>query len=1041
MSAGLAIFTLGGLDIWHGGEPVTYLGSRKAEALLVYLAYSRRPVARDVLAALLWGAFAQTNALASLSVALSQLRKYLAPYIIATRHTVTFNFDSDYWLDIAELERQLHTWQRQWGQETTVAPEAVAQLKQALALYRGDFLAGFYVRDGRDFEEWALVERERLRRKVVEAGAHLVRVYRDHGQYRAGIDHARRWLALDPLREETHRLLMLMLARSGRRNAALAQYERYREILGAELGVEPTQETIDLYQRIRLAARGPRHNLPVQTTSFIGREDELAQLTGLLIDRSHRLVTVMGPAGIGKTRLAQAAGHALQHEYLNGVWFVDLAPLEESLQVFQELASTLGIQEQNAGKGRSLLEKIIEVLKSRELLLILDNCEHQIGICVEICNRVGNMCPYVSLLVTSRERLGIVGEAIWQTPPMALPPVTSGVGGAEKATLITDAVRLFAARARLVYQGFKLNQVTTPKVALVCRQLEGLPLAIELAASRLRVFSLSQIQNRLDNRFRLLTDNHRVGLPRHWTLLASVEWSYELLSENEQCLFQRLSVFRSGFSLEAAEVVCSGNGLAAARIEDTLTSLVDKSLVMVSQRAGKYTRFGMLETLREFGKEKVTQQESNEETSRRHAYYFLTLAEEAYPQLFGPQQRSWRERLRREYDNIRAVLRWSLWNQEVEVCLHLGVALWEGFWLRHGYYQEGQQYLKRILALSHGTISSLRARVSLGIAVLAWAQGDIDRADRWLQNSLALGKETGDTAVIAWTFSYQGKIKRYWGERRQAVELFQRSLASFRQIGDHRGIAWQLYDLGFLAHNQGKHQSAKSFIQESLALHRQMGNRWAMCWPLSMFGNFAIVERNYERAHQIFQEVLSIYQEQKNKRGQIYIHCCLGCVAVLKGINEEAKLHFLEADQLAKQMGDQAWIVDCMFFLGRLARFQGKYQQARSLLDRHLPLALETNQRYDIIRDLYEYASLARAQGHLQRAATLLGAASRLSECHACPLIPFDQHFYECEDIEIQATLGKEAFVQAWEKGAAMALATAVAYAREKGGEEVNLHD
>ena len=336
MSDLLRISTFGGLLIQRGGELVTGLASRKAEALLVYLACTGRPHARESLATLLWDDRSQSRALGNLSVLLTSLRKHLAPYVTITRQTVAFNSDSDYWLDAAELERRLLAW-REWKMEEIPASRAsVSGLEEAAALYLGDFLTGFHIRDSRDFEEWALIERERLQRQVFEALEELVIFYLYSRNYKKGVERARRLLELDPLREGTHRRLMLLLARRGQRSAALVQYEACKRILAEDLGVEPARETRDLYMRIRPAARGPRHNLPPQTTPFVGRAAELTQIGARLANPDCRLLTIVGPGGIGKTRLAIQAAEGWVDDFLNGVCFVTLAsvsvPRESTLK-------------------------------------------------------------------------------------------------------------------------------------------------------------------------------------------------------------------------------------------------------------------------------------------------------------------------------------------------------------------------------------------------------------------------------------------------------------------------------------------------------------------------------------------------------------------------------------------------------------------------------------------------------------------------------------------------------------------------------------
>ena len=413
-----------------------------------------------------------------------------------------------------------------------------------------------------------------------------------------------------------------------------------------------------------------RHNLPVQLTSFIGREREIEEVKKLL--SSSRLVTLTGSGGCGKTRLSLQAAAELIEEYPEGLWLVELASLTDPGLVPQTLASVLGMREV---PGRPLLETLSDYLKARNLLLVLDNCEHLVEACAELASSLLGACPNLKILATSREGLGVAGETTWNVPslsmpePQRLPPMES--------LSQYEAVRLFIERAESVQPGFEVTDQNAPAVAQICHRLDGIPLAIELAAARVRVLSVEQINARLEDRFRLLTGGSRIAMPRQRTLRGAVEWSYELLSEPEHLLFNRLSVFTGGFILEAVETVCAGEGVGADEVLDLLSLLVDKSLVMVGEGVEGEVRYRLLETLRQYGRERLAAIGEADETLRRHAAFFFALAEEAgqvqsQTIALGPQEAAWLDRLEQEHDNLRAALGWCVESGEAETGLRLG---------------------------------------------------------------------------------------------------------------------------------------------------------------------------------------------------------------------------------------------------------------------------------------------------------------------------------------------------------------------------------
>ena len=464
----------------------------------------------------------------------------------------------------------------------------------------------------------------------------------------------------------------------------------------------------------------------MQLTSFIGREDEIAQINNLLSNAP--LVTLTGSGGAGKTRLAHEIGSANVSVYPDGVWLVGLAPLSDPKLIVEEVTSVLGVGE----------EALFDYLEDKSTLLILDNCEHMLDACAELAGTLLQRAPEIRVLATSQEALGIPGETVHRVPSL---PVPDSPQPSIEALSSYAAVRLFAERAATVQPGFVLTELKAEPVAHITQQLDGIPLAIELAAARVNVLSAAQIADRLDDAFRLLTKGSRTALPRHQTLLGALEWSYELLSGPERVFFNRLSVFRGGFTLEAAEQVCSGDGLESYEVLDVLSQLIDKSLVVVEQDSGSEARYRLLEVLRLYGAERLAETGRTEDVRGRHASFFLTVAERAGPELATSKQVLWLDRLESDYDNFRAAMAWALESNGGETALRIASELtW--FWIYHRHVSDGQEWLERVVQHSEDAPPTLRA---IGLARAALLHGkklkDYERLRGWLEETCACARK------------------------------------------------------------------------------------------------------------------------------------------------------------------------------------------------------------------------------------------------------------------------------------------------------------
>ncbi len=605
-------------------------------------------------------------------------------------------------------------------------------------------------------------------------------------------------------------------------------------------------------------AERPPDNLPLQLTSFVGREREMAEVKRLLANQ--RLLTLTGPGGCGKTRLVLRVAQDLVEEFEDGVWLVELASLSDPAVMAQTVAFTLGVREQ---PGRSLTETLADYLRPREMLLVLDNCEHLVEACADLTDALLRACPGLRILATSRETLGIAGETSWLVPSLSLPAGRHPPAIEEMPRY--EAVRLFIERTTAVLPGFTLTDRNTQAVAQVCQRLDGIPLAIELAAARARVLAVEQIAARLDGCFRLLAAGSRTALPRHRTLRATIDWSHELLSEEERALFRGLSVFAGGFTLEAVEAVCAGEGIEEDEVLDLLSHLVDKSLVVVEERGGE-ARYRLLETVRQYGHEKLLESEAAEAIRRRHASFFLALAEEVEPKLKGGESRLWLERLEIEHDNLRAALRWAADAGEVETQLRLAGALW-WFWLRNGHLSEGRRWLEDALERVEASArTAARAKVLWGAGFLAFSQVSHPAARSRLEESAGICREIGDRRGLASALSFMSLVMAHQGDPAEARPLAEEGVRLFREDGGDRwGLAIALTNMGVVAEAQADYELAIPLFEQSAAILRELGDKWPLSLPLRHLGIVTSRQGDYVRAERLYKESLASLRELGEK--------------------------------------------------------------------------------------------------------------------------------------------------------------------------------
>jgi predicted ATPase/DNA-binding CsgD family transcriptional regulator len=668
------------------------------------------------------------------------------------------------------------------------------------------------------------------------------------------------------------------------------------------------------------------HNLPAQFTSFIGRESEIVEIKRLL--GATRLLTLIGVGGCGKTRLALQTAGELLDQFPDGVWFVDLAALSNSTLVPKAVATALGVPEQ---PRRNVADVLIDSLRSSKALLIVDNCEYLLPPCADVIGTLLRECSELRILATSREPLNLKGETQWTVPCLALPdrrsPATTD--GAMKY----DAVRLFVDRAAAAHSAFAITDRNAPAIAQLCLQLDGIPLAIEMAAVWVRVLTTEEIVTRLSDRFRFLASRGRVVTPRHQTLKMAMDWSYESLREPERLLLARLSVFAGGWTLDAAEATCSGNGVDRASVFTLLTSLVDKSLVVAETNAGR-ARYRLLETVRQYGLDRLTESGQANEMRRRHRDWCLSLAEVAEPKLRTPEQLTWLQRLDMEHDNLRWALEWSK-AENSDKWLRLTAALHQ-FWFIRSYFTEGREWLEGALGSVSDAPPSVRAVALCGAGILAWRQGDT-KGKPLFEQSLALFRQSQDRWGTAYALHHLAHVTEE-GELGGAVEgadaasMFEQSVALFQELGDRWGVGWSLLCLGDLALLRGDEIRALALLEESLPLCRETGNMHSLAYVLEHLGIIAGRQGDYARANALLEEAVSIAQQVGDKYHLPFLRYELGNIALAQGGYDRALTLYGEALILQREVGDNPRLGVSFKGLARLACGLGDYGKAARLV-------------------------------------------------------------------------------------------------------------
>jgi predicted ATPase/DNA-binding SARP family transcriptional activator len=1051
MTAPLNIRLLGDFSILAGEGPAIQVDTPRHQSILAFLLLHRdAPQPRQRLAFLLWpdttDAQAQTN-LRQLMHRLRAALPQLSDSILTEGRTLQWNAATQFTLDVMKFGCLLT--------EATQSESGLVRLSEAVELYRGDLLPGLY-------DEWVIAEREQLREKYTGALEALAKGLLDRGKHSEARLYAERLKGADALRESAYRTLMEACAGMGDYSGAVHAYQECAALLEQEIGVQPSPATQSTYRRIlelaaaqqgtatlpavaRAKTRTPT-NLPASPNSFIGRHAEIAAVNALLGQDPVRLLTLVGAPGVGKTRLALEVAASRSGSFLDGVYIVPLAPVSDPSLVASTIAHTLGVREQ---VNQPLEDTLASWLRDKRLLLLLDNFEHLLDAAIVVSGLLSS-CANLKVLVTSREALQLYGEQKFPVPPLELPGLEESATMEPSRLAEYSAIRLFKERASAGQFGFTLDAKNTAVVAAICRKLDALPLAIELAASRVKLMPPDILLQRLEQRFNELKTVVRNLPARHKTLLAAIEWSYDLLQPQEQMLFRSLGVFVGGCTLDAVQDVVAG----IADVETVLYSLLDKSLLYSVVDANGVPRYSMLETIREYAREKLKESGQEEMAEREHALYFMELAEEAQQHLTGPKQHDWLDRLEVELDNFRAALRWAnrvskgesrvetlvgdIGEREAlvarsdtrqagekaeaamraaEIGLRIAGALPQ-LWMERGYQSEDKEQLAQILASAR--ILAVTASVS--------SEHETRPGKSWRLHFAKALTTAGRMAIIQDDYP-------------SARSLIEQSLVISQEEADEKAIGDLTYYLAFTAQVIGDYTLARSLYERSLVVSRQLDHIHGITNALKGMGYIALVQEDYFAAHSLFMEGLVVAQEAGDKRAWAWSLYWLGVVAQLSGDYPAAAMRYRESITLAREISSTPVLTQTLSNLASVECSQGNYATARSLYREGLILQQQYSNKYGIAVCLAgsgtlavqmpspDRMSLISEAEQRSRGVALLGATEALIEAISTPFVLDERRVYEQGVVLGRELLGEATFARAWAEGRGLDVEEAIALA------------
>ncbi|SEG40804.1 Predicted ATPase [Thermomonospora echinospora] len=906
---------LGPLSVWtDDGRLVTVPGLKVRALLADLLVYEGRPVPADRLIDDLWGQDPPSNPPAALSVKVSQLRRVLEDAEPGARSLVVSR-PAGYLLqaDDERVDARRFRALTARARETAEPAARAGALAEALALWRGPAFADFA---DEPFVQPVIARLEELRLAALEDHAEVRLALGEHGVLAAELGDL---LAAHPLRERLRAAHMRALYRAGRQSEALDSYERLRAELADELGLDPGPELVALHRAILtqdpaldappapaapLAADAsrPRTNLHAPATGLVGRDEAVAEISARL--ESDRLVTLTGPGGVGKTRLATETAGRLLGAFPDGVWMVELAAFEHpsAAELADAVLRVLDIRDSPGQSAAAPVGRLAEALAARRLLLVLDNCEHVVEQVADLAEPLLRAVPRLRVLATSREPLGLPGEVVWNVPPLTVPgrdaepdPQTLAESG---------AVRLFVERASAAARGFRLDAENAAAVAVLCRRLDGIPLALELAATRVRALGVHGLVARLDDRFRLLATGQRGAPHRQRTLTAMIDWSWDLLAEPERAVLRRLAVHADGCSLEAAEAVCAGDDLPAQEVLDLLVRLVDRSLVVMDERSDEGPRYRLLESVAAYCADRMDEAGEHERVRLRHRRYYIEVAERAEPELYGHGQGRWLRLLDGEAANLRSAFDGAVASGDAEDALRLVNAL-SWYWFLRGRLAEARRSLAAALALRAAESSPVasRARAMAWHAGFAALQGDTaDWAGR-CDAALRLLEEAGDPVALAraqWFLAFTGSESADFTDNKH---LLDRAMEGFRASGDRWGEAATLIQRALHAHSRGKTAVLRREAERAARLFGEAGDRWGQLQAAAWLGAHAELTGDHVRAERLQHEGLRRAEELRLWPDVAMLLGWIGWITMLRGDHTAARGHCERARRLALEHG------------------------------------------------------------------------------------------------------------------------------------------
>jgi predicted ATPase/DNA-binding SARP family transcriptional activator len=1005
----LKITTLGYLSIQVDDKPIRFI-SHKVDALLVYLVCEPREHPREKLAELLWTETSQERAMANLRMALSSLQSQLGPYINANRYTVSINPEMPVWLDIATMRSELNAAQNFQARRGRLSGIRATQLEQSLSLFYGDFLAGFYLRGSKGFEEWMLAEQEQIREHVLSVSRHLIENMVQHQKYSQGINLTQRMLEFNTLDETFNYQLIGLLALSGQRNRALQHYQAYCDALDEQLGIAPDARIASLYQRIvdeesaDTEFHSPPHDtLPNFITHFVARPELMDRLLYTLDNPDCHLLTLVGSGGAGKTRLAIEAARSCIYDYPDGVYFIPLESITNAALIAVQFANALKI---NLHSAESVQEQVLNFLRNRELLLVVDNVEHLLE-GVPFLGDILRAAPLTRILVTSRTRLNVQGE--WLLPIEGLRfPVREAPGMSEEY----EAIHLFVQNAQQIQPDFSIHEYMA-SVIRICQLLDGLPLAIELAASWLHLISPDEIVHQIEQNIEILSTPSQDVPDRHRSIRTIFEHSWQMLIAQERDVFMRLSVFEGGFTASAAEHVAGGT-------LQILLRLSEKSLV----RGDVGQRFMIHDLTRRFAEEKLV--EAGLETAVQDAYieYYLQYVRDAEHDLIGARQAEKLNEIEADIHNVRRVLMWTSSRQRPGDALSLVVSL-EQFWRIRGYETEGRCWLTRYLRL-YEVADSVRAKALAVLSLLAQSQGDYADSERLLEECLALSNDLALSSLVS--KALLGLSIAVWarGNHQEAFRYGEACVAIALTEQDQQRAAQAMNHMAIIHRAQGNYARAQSLLTDTLAVYRQINDQRMIISCLNNLGNVAYCLQNFDLARTWFDQCLEAAREVGNRRGIALALAGMTAILVEQGEYDEASSNAQQAVQIARELGDKFISTHLIGAMARIEQRRGNLDQAEELYMTCFEQAKHVNQ-VSLTWMLEGIAYTAVSKRKFKRAAQLLGAADALRETLKATIPPSEMPYHRLQLHTVRQALGDAAFIEAVSQGRDLHLDTVLA--------------